>query len=104
MPRKRNRVNHTDTSSVMIIGQFASFSEPPRKLVYTWCVEHDSRNAELVTVEFKQRDAETEVIVTHERIPDARVREQHEAGWRGCLDGLVKHATSTTKSAVSSKA
>ena len=89
----------------MIIGQFSSLSgssspltlqvEPPRKLVYTWRVEHDSRNAELVTVEFKQRDAETEVIVTHERIPDARVREQHEAGWRGCLDGLVKYATSS---------
>jgi uncharacterized protein YndB with AHSA1/START domain len=65
--------------------------EVPRKLVYTWRVEHDSGPHERVTVEFKQKDAETEVIVTHKRIPDVRVREQHEAGWRGCLNGLIKY-------------
>jgi hypothetical protein len=28
------------------------------------------------------------VIVTHERIPNKALRDQHEYGWLGCLDGL----------------
>ena len=66
--------------------------EVPHKLVYTWCVERASGPIERVTVEFAPRDRETEVIVTHERITDPRVRDQHEAGWRGCLDGLIEYA------------
>jgi hypothetical protein len=50
-----------------------------------------------VTVEFNQKDGETEVIVTHERIADAQVREQHEAGWDGCFDGLVEFARRTSR-------
>ena len=76
---------------IWITGEYEHI-DAPHRLVYTWCVEHDSRPLERVTVEFKPRDTETEVTVTHERIPDAGVREQHDAGWRGCLDGLAEYA------------
>ncbi len=80
-----------DGKIIWIAGEYEHI-EAPRRLVYTWRLENDSRSPERVTVEFKQKDVETEVVITHERIPDAKVREQHDAGWRGCLDGLAKYA------------
>ena len=80
-----------DGQIIWITGEYEHI-DAPHRLVYTWRVEHDSRPLERVTVEFKPRDTETEVTVTHERIPDAGVREQHDAGWRGCLDGLAEYA------------
>jgi uncharacterized protein YndB with AHSA1/START domain len=62
--------------------------EPPHLLVYTWQVEPAVGPAERVTVQFEKRDAGTEVIVTHERIVDAAMRDRHQAGWQGCLDSL----------------
>ena len=85
-----------DGKTIWITGEYEHI-EVPHKLVYTWRVEHDSRPLERVTVEFKQKDMDTEVIVTHERIPDGRVRKQHESGWRGCLDGLVEYAKHTLR-------
>lgn len=83
-----------DGKVIWITGEYERI-EAPRELMYTWRVEGDPRPLERVTVEFKQTGVETEVIVTHERIPDARVREQHDAGWRCCLDGLVEYARHT---------
>ena len=80
-----------DGRIIWITGKY-ELIEVPHKLVYTWRVEKDPGRSERVTVEFKQKAGETEVVVTHERIADARVREQHEAGWCGCLDGLVEYA------------
>jgi hypothetical protein len=44
-----------------------------------------------VTVRFEPRGETTEVVVVHEDIPSEPVRESHEAGWSGCLDGLEAH-------------
>jgi hypothetical protein len=33
----------------------------------------------------------TEVIVTHEGISSATLRDRHLQGWDGCLDGLGNH-------------
>jgi uncharacterized protein YndB with AHSA1/START domain len=80
-----------DGKMIWITGEYEQI-EAPHKLVYTWRVEEVSGPSERVTVEFNQGDLETEVVLTHERIAEARVREQHNAGWRGCLDGLVEYA------------
>ncbi|HEY2370605.1 MAG TPA: SRPBCC family protein, partial [Polyangiaceae bacterium] len=64
--------------------------EPPRKLVYTWRMDDDARESSLVTVTFEPRGEATEVVVVHEEIPSEPVRESHESGWRGCLDGLER--------------
>ena len=42
----------------------------------------------VVTVEFRDRGAETELVVTHERFATARARDEHAEGWKGCLDRL----------------
>jgi uncharacterized protein YndB with AHSA1/START domain len=64
--------------------------EPPRKLVFTWQWESDeSRGGEtLVTLEFKERDGSTELVLTHERFATAESRDGHEQGWASALNKL----------------
>jgi uncharacterized protein YndB with AHSA1/START domain len=74
-------------ATVTIHGEFR-LVEPPRKLVYTWRMDDGTLESSLVTVTFAPRGAGTEVVVVHEDIPTEPIRESHENGWRGCLDGL----------------
>ena len=65
---------------------------PPERLVYTWTWADDPIMGEAgvtrVTVDFRERGRETEVTVTQTGFPNARSREEHDAGWIGCLDRL----------------
>jgi glutathione S-transferase len=79
-----------DGGTVTIHGEFRVV-QPPRKLVYTWCMDGRTAESSLVTVSFEPRGDDTEVVVVHEDIPSEPVRESHEQGWRGCLDGLERH-------------
>ena len=63
--------------------------DPPRRLVYTWSWETDPEVQDtVVTVEFHDLGAFTEVVLRHEGFPSAAKREQHDGGWGGCLDKL----------------
>lgn len=65
--------------------------EPPKKLVYTWQWEPPNEHAgheTQVTVEFLPRGGGTELVLTHDRIPDQAMRQSHEKGWSGALDRL----------------
>ena len=75
-----------DGTMVTIVGEFQEI-EPPSKLVYTWRMGLGEESS-LVTVRFDQRGAETEVTIAHDQIPSEPVRDSHEMGWIGCLDGL----------------
>jgi uncharacterized protein YndB with AHSA1/START domain len=63
---------------------------PPERLVMTWAAKgsprHDGHES-LLTIEFVADGEATEVILTHERLPDAFVGD-HSAGWRSTLDHL----------------
>jgi uncharacterized protein YndB with AHSA1/START domain len=83
-----NRLN--DGNEIWIVGTFEAIDRP-RLLTYSWLVEGVQADAERVTVRFETRGSATEVIVTHERIPNAALRDQHAYGWRGCLDGLAEY-------------
>ncbi len=70
---------------------------PPEKLVFTWSWEKmpgdapDFEHAEtLVTVEFFDKGGATEVVLTHEQFTDEHMRDEHQGGWNGCLDGLAR--------------
>jgi uncharacterized protein YndB with AHSA1/START domain len=54
--------------------------EPPSKLVFTWTREEDEAPT-LVTVEFIAHGNETELVLTHERFPDADVMKRYQGGW-----------------------
>ena len=73
---------------VWITGEFEVI-EPPKRLVYSWRLGTGTGPSERVSVTFEPRGANTEVTVTHERIPSIPVRDVHEQGWFGCLDGLA---------------
>jgi uncharacterized protein YndB with AHSA1/START domain len=62
----------------------------PRRLVFTWRWEPDTMKAgeTLVTVELREKDGKTEVVLTHERFPSAEVRDEHRKGWTECLERL----------------
>ena len=73
--------------TVWISGEFEHI-DPPNELIYTWQVEPARSAPERVTVRFEAHAEGTEVIVVHERIASEPARDQHLAGWNGCLDGL----------------
>jgi uncharacterized protein YndB with AHSA1/START domain len=75
---------------VWITGEFEVI-ERPNRLVYSWRLGTEIGASERVSVIFEARGANTEVTVTHERIPSVPVRDVHEQGWLGCLDGLAKY-------------
>jgi uncharacterized protein YndB with AHSA1/START domain len=75
---------------IWITGEFEIIDRPNR-LVYTWRLGTAEGPSERVSVTFVARGSSTEVTVTHERIPGVPVRDVHEQGWRGCLDGLARY-------------
>jgi len=48
------------------------------------------RGQTLVTVEFHDLGPSTEIVLTHERLPNLEERGKHSHGWTGCLDQLAK--------------
>jgi uncharacterized protein YndB with AHSA1/START domain len=82
-----------DGRILWIFGEFEVIA-PPHKLVYTWRVDPQSEFSERVTVRFEPRGSATEVIIEHERIPNATARDSHQQGWDGCLDGLANYLSS----------
>jgi uncharacterized protein YndB with AHSA1/START domain len=73
---------------VWITGDFELIDRPNR-LVYSWRLGNATGPSERVSVTFEARGPNTEVTVTHERIPGIPVRDVHEQGWHGCLDALA---------------
>jgi uncharacterized protein YndB with AHSA1/START domain len=68
----------------------------PENLVFTWAWENQPHDLDfelvetLVTIEFIDKGQVTEVILTHEKFPDEHMRDEHQGGWNGCLDGLER--------------
>ena len=74
--------------------------KPPERLVFTWAFEKDGRGEEfgeleppemLVTLEFRARGKQTELLLTHEKFASVESRDRHEEGWIRCLDSLGKY-------------
>ena len=65
---------------------------PPRRLVFTWDWEEEGEamGETVVTVELRPHDAGTEVVLTHERLPEPRVP-RHAQAWASCLEHLASH-------------
>ena len=63
--------------------------ERPRRLAFTWNSIHAGEHDSLVTVEFLPDGKATEIVLTHERLPDEAVA-GHTQGWTDILNGLVQ--------------
>jgi uncharacterized protein YndB with AHSA1/START domain len=63
--------------------------DPPSRLVYTWSWEERPVITDtIVSLEFIERGATTELVLRHELLPSEEERTHHERGWIGCLDKL----------------
>jgi uncharacterized protein YndB with AHSA1/START domain len=65
---------------------------PPERLVFTltWQGYPFDTGETLVTVEFREREEMTEVVLIHERQPSRLVHACHWMGWRSCLRRLER--------------
>jgi uncharacterized protein YndB with AHSA1/START domain len=61
----------------------------PHKLVFTWIGPLTSDVNTLVTVELTPRGDETDLVLTHERLPTSAICEGHTKGWGNILDHLA---------------
>jgi len=94
----RLQVQKSDGEFYTTVGTYREVKAPER-LVFTWAFEKDGSGEEfgeveppemLVTLEFKARGKQTELILTHEKFASADSRDRHEQGWTRCLDALGK--------------
>jgi uncharacterized protein YndB with AHSA1/START domain len=61
----------------------------PRRLVFTWNSPATHHLETLVTVEFRVvKPGMTEVVITHEALPDAEAERNHTEGWSDILKVL----------------
>ncbi|GHC55245.1 SRPBCC family protein [Neogemmobacter tilapiae] len=61
---------------------------PDQKLVFTWEWPGSAEKESLVTFRLAAKDGGTELILTHEQLPDAEAQISHERGWNGLLNRL----------------
>jgi glutathione S-transferase len=61
--------------------------ERPVRLEFTWRWSNAPLET-VVTVEFREVDGGTEVIVTHTGFPNAEARDQHADGWTKCVERM----------------
>lgn len=62
------------------------------KLLHTWRWDGDDPNMNtesLVTVELRDVEGGTEVVLTHTRLPSAESVQSHTHGWTGTLENLA---------------
>ena len=59
----------------------------PKRLVFTWISGPTENKETLVTVDFVRLDQRTEVIVTHEQLPESAMP-SHRNGWTSGLERL----------------
>jgi uncharacterized protein YndB with AHSA1/START domain len=71
-------------------GQYLEVDRP-RKLVFTWISPATHNAPSRVTVELIPRGpAQTELVLTHEKLPTADSAKNHEMGWGSILEKLEK--------------
>ncbi len=68
--------------------------DPPGRLVMTWVWDHGGMAGieTLVTIELAEASGETELTLTHEKLPSQEFRELHGQGWTSsftCLDRVI---------------
>ncbi len=77
-------------------GVYQEISKPER-LVFTWAWEEGTdcggeimgpMPETLVTVQLREHQGGTELVLTHEQLPTEEARDKHQEGWMGCLTQL----------------
>lgn len=80
-------VMHGAEQDYVMTGEYVEIS-PPSRLVFTW-ESSMTAGKSLVTLEFQPHGKETELVLLHERLPDAASAANYEKGWAAILDKLA---------------
>jgi uncharacterized protein YndB with AHSA1/START domain len=84
-------IHHKNGNVHRVEGSYQQI-EPPAKLAFTWSWANDpTKHQSLVTIEFRDLGPSTEILLSHEQLPDSEQRGKHEEGWRGCLEQFAKY-------------
>jgi uncharacterized protein YndB with AHSA1/START domain len=81
-------VMHVPSGPVRHTGIYQTI-EAPRRLVFTWNSIHAGQDDSLVTVDFRPDGKATEIVITHERLPEQALK-GHTGGWTEILESLAK--------------
>ena len=83
-------IMHHQDGSKPHYGEYRSI-ERNKKLVFTWHSNATRHTETLVTVEFIAANDSTEIVLTHERLPDHESGLSHTRGWTRGLELLEAH-------------
>ena len=81
-------IMHTDSGLLRHHGEYRVI-ERNRKLQFTWISKHTRDADSLVTVEFRVLEGATEIVLTHEGLPDHDAGLGHGKGWTAALELLA---------------
>jgi uncharacterized protein YndB with AHSA1/START domain len=79
-------IMHADSGRIVHAGVYRLIDRP-RRLVFTWRSPHTGPDDTVVTVDFVKIGKSTEVIVTHEQLPEGALA-AHRNGWTSGLEHL----------------
>ena len=88
---------HTPTQALPHRGTYLVIDRP-RRLSFTWLSPNTDDKETVVTVDFTEVAAGTEVAVTHEGLPGRRAWDAHSGGWIACLEALERLAVARSVS------
>jgi len=81
-------VMRDETKDLVHVGEYREVT-PPQRLVFTWRSNATYDQETLVTVELHPRGNKTELVLTHEQLPDANSAGKHEEGWQDVVRKLA---------------
>jgi uncharacterized protein YndB with AHSA1/START domain len=88
---KMHIIMQSPTATFEHTGEF-QVVERPSKLAFTWTADNMDGQITLVTVEFLAlSNSETELILTHERIPRKEVTDRYQSGWAKVVSTLEQY-------------
>jgi len=75
-------------TSHIIHGEYVALN-PYNQIVFTWEWESDEQEViSLVTIDLKELDGSTEMVLLHEKLESTELVDIHTEGWTGCLGQL----------------
>jgi uncharacterized protein YndB with AHSA1/START domain len=87
----------TPNGDMVVRGVYREIRKPER-IVFTWKWDEDDvadEHESQVTLDFNERGAQTEVVLTHERLKSEESRDSHAGGWTDILDNLATVVAAT---------
>jgi uncharacterized protein YndB with AHSA1/START domain len=92
--RYRLSMQDADGTVHTVVGEYLEV-DPPRRLVYTWQWEPQGDPAPtgvvtVVEVDFVADGSATRVVLEQRGFDGEADRDEHDHGWRGCLDKLER--------------